>query len=435
MKNIAGGIMLGTTWFLMVSGAQAENWAQWRGPAFNGSTTETGLPVTWSKTEDVAWVRPLPGVSGATPVVWDDTVFVSSADAQRNLVLLCIDRKDGAVRWQKQISTGDREVGKNNMASPSPVTDGKAVYALYGTGDLAALDFAGNVLWTRNLGKDFGKFSLMWLYGGSPLLFNGKLYVQVLERDVPSYDHATDGNPKRESYLLCLDPQTGKDLWRHIRSTDAAEESQESYATPIPCQGKDGPEIIVIGGDYVTAHKAETGEELWRCAGLNRVRDHWRRVVPSVVTLDGMIFACGPKREPLLAIRDGGQGVVTDTHTAWKFTEATPDVCTPLVYEKRLFVLDGDRQCLAWLDPQSGEKKQLVNLQVRDVFSASPTGADGKIYCISERGTVVVLEAGNECKVLATIPMEEGPCRSSIVASHGQLFIRTGHNLYCIGKK
>src|SRR5260221_3938891 len=109
-----------------IQSSRAENWAQWRGPFFNGSTNEKGLPTTWSKTDNVAWVTPLPGHSGATPAVWGDSIFVSSPDAQKNLLLLFLDRKDGEVRWGKQGAAGDREEGQGNMASPSPVTDGKA---------------------------------------------------------------------------------------------------------------------------------------------------------------------------------------------------------------------------------------------------------------------------------------------------------------------
>jgi len=114
-------------------------------------------------------------MSGATPAIWNDHVFVSSPDEQKNLNLICLNRVDGKIRWQKQVAVGDKVIGRNNMASPSPVTDGKAVFILFGTGDLAAYDFFGKELWTRNIGKDFGKFSIMWLYGSSPLLYKDKL--------------------------------------------------------------------------------------------------------------------------------------------------------------------------------------------------------------------------------------------------------------------
>ena len=169
--------------------ACGENWGQWRGPNFNGSSPEKNLPSTWGESEGVKWSTPLPGQSGATPAVWGDSVFVSTPDDNKDLLLFCLDRKDGKVRWQKQLSTGNLSKGRGNMASPSPVTDGKSVFILYGTADLAALDFDGKILWQRNLGADYGRFAIMWTYGSSPLLFGGKLYIQVLQRTPAPNDY------------------------------------------------------------------------------------------------------------------------------------------------------------------------------------------------------------------------------------------------------
>ena len=416
-----------TALLALATAVSAENWPQWRGPFFNGSTTETGLPTTWSATENVAWVTPLPGFSGATPAVFGDNVFVSSPDADKNLNLLCLDRVTGKVRWKTTLSTGDFTHGNNNLASPSPVTDGRHVWALFATGVLAALDCDGNVLWKRDLARDYGKFAVMWIYGSSPLLHKGRLYVQVIQRDPPTYKYSLDDKPRRDSYLLCLDPLTGREHWRHLRATDAVNESMESYTTPIPLDDK----LIVVGADYVTAHRLDTGAELWRCGGLNRTRNGWRRIVPTPVVADGNIIACGPKHDPLLAIRDG--------KLAWETKDITPDVCTPLYYRDKLFVLDGDRQTVACLDPKTGQTRWQGKLEITgDLIRASLTGADGKLYCISEKGTVLVLEAGDDFKVLAHFKMvgpDEQPCRSSIVAAQGSLFIRTAKNLYCIRKK
>jgi outer membrane protein assembly factor BamB len=415
----------------------AADWPHWRGPNFDGSSPEKALPSSWSVTENVKWKAPLPGVSGSTPVVWGDRIFLSSPDSSKNLDLLCVDRKSGKVLWQKQVGVGDRTAGpRSNMTSPSPVTDGKRVVALYGTGDIAAFDFEGKELWKRNLGEEFGKFAIMWLYGSSPLIYEGRLYVQVLQTSpVPEgYTHARDGKTTRESYLLCIDPATGKDIWKHVRPSDAIQESKESYASPIPFEGPNGKEILIVGGDVVTGHDARNGNELWRLGGLNPKNDPWWRIVPSVVTGDGMIFASAPKRDPLFAIKAGGKGDVTATHLAWKLTENPTDWATPLFYNGRLVVLDGDRHVVTCLKPKTGEKIWSGKIEVREPIWSSPTGADGKIYLISESGTAIVLEAGDEFKIISTIPMKEGPVRSSIVASHGQLLIRTAENLYCIGK-
>ena len=412
-----------------------ENWPQWRGPFFNGSTTETNLPSEWSKTQNVAWAAALPGYSGATPAVWGDSIFVSSPDDENSLLLLCVDRKSGQVRWQRKVAAGNFEKGRNNCASPSPVTDGRRVFIMFATGDLAAFDFSGTQLWHRDLAAEYGRFAINWIYGSSPMLYRDQLYVQVIQNRKVEYAHAQDGKPDRDSFLLCLDPATGKNLWRHIRPTDAISEAQEAYTTPIPCESAAGTEIIVVGGNYVTAHSAADGTELWRCAGLNLRGERFWRVVPSAVVANGFIIACGPKRDPMLGIKDGGHGLVTATHLAWKSTEFPSDCATPLFYNHRLFVFDGDRQVLTCVQPETGQKLWQGRLDVHEIFRASPTGADGKIYCISENGTAVVLSAGDEFKVLATIPMGESPVRASIAASQGQLFIRTAKNLYCIEKR
>ena len=420
---------------LSVSHLEAAEWAQWRGPALNGSSPETGLPLNWSRTNGIVWTTPLPGLSGATPAIAGDAVFVVSPDAQKDLLLFCIDRTSGKVRWQKKVATGDQEKGRNNMVSPSPVTDGKTVVVLFATGDLAAYSFEGKQLWARNLGKEYGAFANMWIYGSSPMLYGGKLYVQVLQRSpVPSdYRHAQDGSNQRDSYLLCIDPTTGKNLWRQIRKTDAVNESQEAYTTPIPVDQAGSREILVLGGDYLTAHNPDTGFELWRCGGLNPKDESFWRIVPSPVFANGTIIACAPKHDPVFGIRDGGKGLVTATHIAWTFKEFPSDCVTPLFYQGKLFVLDGDRQMMTCLDPKTGETKWQGSMGIREIFRASPTGADGKIYCIGESGTVVVLGAGDTFKILATIPMGESPVRSTIAAAQGQLYIRTGKNLYCIG--
>jgi len=226
--------------------AHAADWPQWRGPLLNGSTTETNLAAHWSRTENVVWTTPLPGKSGATPVVWAGSVFLPSPSADGDLLLFCLDAATGTVRWQKQVGTGDRTVAKNNLASCSAVTDGQRVYALFGTSDFAAFDFTGQEIWRRRLSDELGGFAFMFLYGASPLLFEGRLYVPVLQRNPPTYGHAQDDKPARQSWLACVDPATGRTLWKHQRPSDAREEAMEAYSTPIPCPTPNGTEIILL---------------------------------------------------------------------------------------------------------------------------------------------------------------------------------------------
>jgi outer membrane protein assembly factor BamB len=432
------GVALFGALFTTTRVAAAADWPQWRGPDLTGSSPDKGFAKSWNATEGVRWRTPLPGFSGATPAVWGDRIFVSSPNADKDLLLLCVNRKDGKILWQKVLSTGDTTKGKTspNMTSPSPVTDGKSVYVLYGTGDFVALDFEGKILWQRNLATEFGRFSLMWLYGSSPLLFEGRLYLQVLQRDPvpPDYTHALDGKPGRESFLLCLNAADGKTVWRVIRPTDAGRESQESYATPMPLVFNGRRELVIIGGDYLTGHSLETGSELWRAGGFNPKKGEWMRIVPSPVVYKDMAIASGPKRVPVIGVRSGGSGDVTDSRTIWKFDEFPPDVCTPVLHGGMLHVLDGDKQMLTALNPETGEKKWQVSLGVRENFKASPTAADGRIYCISERGTVVVVDAASG-EVVHTAEMGGGsPTRSSVILSAGDIVLRTAEELICIGK-
>ncbi len=428
--------------------AHADNWAQWRGPAFNGTSPEKNLPTTWSAESGIKWQTELPGFSGATPAIWGDSIFVTSPDANKNLLALCFSKKDGSLRWKQEIAQGDLSKGRNNMASPSPITDGKSVWVLFGTGDFAALDFSGKILWQRNLGADYGRFAINWIYGASPLLFDGRLYVPVLQRSPAPEDYPgiAGAGGERESYLLAIDPATGKTLWKHIRPTDAKLESLESYATPIPHVSGGRTQLLIVGGDCISGHDPATGRELWRGFGINPEHAEWMRLVPSAVSAGDLAIICGPKKHALLAFRTDGAGDVTESGLAWTFDEKkTPDVCTPAYWDGKLFALDGDSYTLTCLDPKTGEKKWQGNLsdggtdakpRAKVVIRASPTVADGKIYCVNELGTTYVCDAtGAEFKLLAVNPLpDEENVRGSLAVSDGHLFLRGAKYLYCIGK-
>jgi outer membrane protein assembly factor BamB len=327
----------------MTGGAGAQDWPNWRGPNYTGSTTASSLPVTFSPTKNVKWARDLPGPSAATPIIFGDSVFVSSVDSKNEtLTALCLDRKTGAIKWQHPVSSGYQPAGgegnkvqmdgRSNYASPSPVTDGTRVVFFFGNGDLAAFDMSGKKLWQRNIQKEYGDFAFQWTFSSSPQLYDGKLYLQVLQRDQPVGER---GKPDAKSFLLALQPDTGTELWRHVRPSTAIMESREAFTTPIPHQRGDGSkEIIIAGGDFVTGHSTETGKELWRWGTWNP--DHrqssWR-LVPSPVVGDGVVLVCAPKRQPVYAARVT-KGAGTETASlAWKSEErsvVSSDVPTPL---------------------------------------------------------------------------------------------------------
>ncbi len=415
----------------------AADWPQWRGPAFNGSTPETGLPAKFSKSENIAWSAALPGPSASVAIISGDNVFVSSGDKlNKAIVAMCLDRKTGKVRWQNKINDGYNRDERSNFSSPSPVTDGKTVVFLYGNGDLVAFDNTGKKLWSHDLQKQFGEFAYQWTYSASPTIFNGKLYVQILQRDEPVHDKGKVGG---ESFLLCLDPGTGKVIWRHVRPTEAKAESREAFSTPIPFQHNGRWELLITGGDMVSGHDPETGKEFWRWGTWNPTRiTHWR-LVPSPVAGAGVVLACAPKKEPVFAVKLGGNGVLPDSAIAWQSTKPSPitsDVPTPLFYQGDFFILSDGAKALSRVEPATGKVKWTMSTPGIKKYEASPTGADGKIYLMNFAGDVVVVDAANG-NVLLNTPMGEtgdNETRSEISVSHGQLFIRTNSKLFCVGK-
>lgn len=417
--------------FSMVAGAT--DWPQWRGPFFDGSTDEQGVPASWDAKEGIAWVSPLPGPSGATPVISNGRVFVTSVvKGAPEFVALCLDAATGKPLWQKTVGSDPRKFPRNNLASPSPVADGSRVFFLYGEGTFAAFDYEGKQLWSRNIEKEYGNLALQFGYSNSPLFYDGKLYVTVIRRDSPYRDP-----PAREpldSFILAVDPATGQNLWKQSRKTNAFDEGMETYSTPVPFVRNGKPELLFTGGDFVTAHDPATGQELWRFEyWTEKVRDS--RIISSLVTGQGLIFGCRHKHEAVFALEppsgDGDSGKIL-----WQFAEAAPDAGTPLFYDGRLYVFDGlKRRTLTCLDPKTGKAFWQGRLPGPGPWWSSPTGADGKIYVINETGGIVVLQAGGtEFKVLFETQIKEPDIQASIAVSGGRLFVRTAQNLYCIGK-
>jgi len=430
MKTIVGMLAVWT-----MAAASAADWPQWRGPNFNGSSPETGLPQTWTK-EGAAWALDMAGPSASTPVVLGGKLFTSTIDAQnKTLHALAIDRLTGQVLWNVKMGDGISRDDRSNFSSPSPVADGERIYFFYGNGTLAALDHAGKEVWNRNITADYGDFAFQWTFSASPMLYGGTLYLQVLQRDTPVHGRGKQGG---ESYLLALDPATGKTKYRHVRPSDAAAESLESFSTPAPFTHAGRTEILITGGDCITGHDPATGAELWRWGTWNPTKiGHWR-LVPSPVAGGGVALACAPKGDPVYAIKLGGSGKLEDSAIAWKTDqkrEVSADVPTPLFYDNDFFVLSDVRKNLTRVDPATGQVKWLLELPGRKKFEASPTGADGKIYLMNFGGDVVVVDAAKGA-VLSTVAMGENGedmIRSTIAVAHGQLFIRTNKKLFCIG--
>ena len=413
-------IHLLTLVILSISVVRAENWPQWRGPTANGVSNEKNLPSRWTPDENVIWKLAMPSWSGSTPIIWRDRIFLNVADGD-DLYLWCVDRTKGEVIWKKPLGGGNVKMRKQNMSSPSPVTDGKAVYVMTGTGILKGFDFTGKELWARDIQKAYGQFGLNWGYASSPLLFEDSLYVQVL------HGMRTDD----PSYLLRIDRNSGKTLWRVERPTSAIRESPDAYTTPALLRYGKNSEIVVTGGDCVTGHDPATGKELWRANGLNPDNNPSYRIVASPLVFNEIIYA--PTRvRPLLALRAGGRGDITSSHLLWS-TENGPDVPTPVTDGKYFYIVN-DRGIIWCLDAKTGTEIYGQQRIKPGTYSGSPVLADDKIYVTNEEGLTTVIKAGPKFEIVAENPLNDY-CLSSPAISDGQIFIRTAANLYCIGKK
>jgi len=439
-----------TAFFSMAFTLTADDWPNWRGPNFNGATEAKGLPVKFSKTENIAWSAAMPGPSAATPVVVGNRVFLTAAqveDAQSGkgrLLAICLDRKSGKVLWERNAGSGYRPRGagadyrldnRTNYASPSPVTDGEVVIFFFGNGDLVAYTVKGQLVWRRNIQKDYGDFTFQWTFASTPTLFEDKLYLPVLQRDEPVHGRGKANNP---SFILAMDPRNGKTLWKHVRPSDANKESLESFGTIIPHNG----ELVIAGGDVLTGHNPETGKEHWRWGTWNPGhREQWWRLVPSPVIGNGVVLVCAPKRQPVYAITPG-----KDTKLVWKSEGQisrnkdvlTSDVCTPLFYQGKFFVVygEGRDKTIAACEPKTGKIHWTTNLKSRKLVRCSPTAADGKIYLQNHGGESYVIDAKNGA-ILHQTQMGEGSddqTRSSVAIAGNQLFIRTNSQLFCVGK-
>ena len=433
----------------------ASDWPSWRGPSNNGVSTETGLPVTWGascadapaatpapppepaaatapagrgrgrrggregrpltpfdcnklETRNVAWKVALPAYSGSTPIISGDTIFLNVATAANTgaLELWAIDRRTQKVLWKRPLADTNHMERKQNMSSPSPVTDGKHVWVMTGVGSLKAFDFAGKELWSRQIQEDYGKFGLNWGYASSPLLHGNALYVQVL------HGMKTDD----PSYLLKIDALTGKTIWRVERLTDAVSESPDAYTTPAWAEVNGRAELIITGGDVISGHDPGTGAEYWRADVLNPQRSRNYRMV---------------------AIRAGGKGDVAASHVAWTFAQG-PDVPTPVSDGKLLYIVRDSGVAFA-LDVKTGETVYGPERLPSGTYSASPILADGKIYVTTEEdGITTVYRAGPKFEILSSNKLADdcSPyCLSTVAVSDGQLFIRTASFLWAIGER
>ena len=424
----------------------AWNWPQWRGPSSSGVSSEPGLPTTWGAGENVAWRTPLAGLGASSPIVWGDLVVVTSqigstaladgaahprlarddrALAEREtpiggrrasptgdeiwLVVEAFRRSDGRRIWEYRTEAAGPVPElheKHNLATPTPATDGRRVYAWFGNGQVVALDMEGRLVWTRHLGEEYSPFRARWGHGSSPTLY-GDLLILLC-------DHLPD------SYLLALDASTGRERWKVDRG-----EGRVSHSTPLVVPGPEGDELLVNSSERIDVYDPATGRFLWHTGSARQTP------VPSAVFHDGLIYLSrGYRNSDYMAIRPGGRGDVTASHVEWQAPSGASYVPSLLYYDGLLYVTN-EVGVVTCADARTGER--LWRHRLGGVFFASPVAGDGKIYLVSETGETFVLAAGREPKVLARNDLGERFLASPAV-SQGRLFLRSDRTLFAVGE-
>lgn len=414
--------------------AVAENWPGWRGPRGDGTSEETGLPVSWSATENVIWKKPLGTFSTSSPIVWGGKVFitaqvgrgprqripvvgyrVSAGVVERTpehdlrFYLLALSAADGSALWAQQIDPGKKliPVGPgHNLAMPTPVTDGSRVYTLFGTGVLTCFDVNGRGLWQRHLEEDYAPFDVIYGHASSPVLHDDKIIVLA--------DHAPG------SYVVALNKFTGETVWKYDR-----EAMGPSYSTPVVIDFGSGSQLVVAWSLTVGALDLNTGRRLWLQSGLGI------EPVSSPVYDGGVLYANGGSlKGPIMALRPpsaGSEG--TAPEVLWQLKRGSPYVSSFVLADKKLFSVEigGFARCI---DATDGT--QLWKGRLRGDFYASPIAAEGRIYAINDEGETFVFEAADTFKVVSSNPLGERSLATPAF-SGGRIFIRTDEHLYCIG--
>lgn len=379
------------------------NWAGWRGDG-TGVSLEAKLPLSWSATTNVLWRTPLPGEGSSSPIIWGEQAFViaSSAGGTKRLVL-SLNIKDGTIRWQRELAAtkAPQTDDKSGYAPATPVTDGQRVYAFFDSPGLVALDMEGNVLWTLPLGP----FKTQYNITNSPILDKDTVIMVC--------DHNGD------SFIIAVDKATGLERWRTPRKQGA------HYATPLLINSQ-GKSQIIVDANTVRSYDADTGKELWSCAGLAS------SVSPSPIFDHGLVLATSGRNGPTMAIDPGGSGDVKETHVRMQLTTGGPYVISPLACPT--FMIPGDDGNIRFVDDNG---KIVYNLLLRSHFTASPVLGGAYVYWVAENGDTFIIDihALTSATPVATVIGKNSlgeQCLASPAIASGCFFIRTVKALYCL---
>jgi outer membrane protein assembly factor BamB len=418
--------------------SNAADWPQWRGPMGTGVSSEKNVPAEWSSSKNIKWKTPIPGRSHSSPIVFGHRIFLTTAiegdvvpgakavkhivegdkeflhpdsvgaDRRHTFKVICLDRETGKILWEQIAFVGtpyDNRHRKSSYAASTPATDGKLVYAFFGSEGLYAYDVKGKLAWKADLGK-LGTVGMGT--GTSPILFDKLVLMQSDEENGES------------SFIVALDKKSGKEVWRTPRKV------QVSWATPVLVKTAKRAELIASGTEAVIAYDPATGKELWRHTGVAS------NAIPSPVANSEMVFvSAGFPAKVAMAINLGGSGDLAEK-VAWKYEKGTAYVPSPILYGDYLY-LTTDRGILTCLDAKTGQVKyEGGRVPIPATFTASPVAVDGKILLTSEDGDTFVIKAGPVHQIVGTNSVGE-PVYASPAIADGRIYIRGEKNLYAIG--
>lgn len=386
--------------------ALAENWPGWRGPRGDGTSMEKNVPIRWSGTKNILWKVPIPGKGHASPIVWGRHIFVATAiKEKKHRILLCLDRKDGKILWQRVILEAplERTNSLNSYASSTPATDGQRVYISFLDRDkmfIAAYDFDGNRLWEVRPGV----FTSMHGYCSSPVLWKDKVIV--------------NGDHDGPSYIVALSRATGQTIWKTPRPNRT-----RSYCTPIIRQIDGRNQMVLSGTMCVASYDPDNGEQHWLIDGPTE------QFVASIVYNGELLFmTCGFPDRFIQAIRPDGRGNVTDTHVLWQKDRDCSYVPSPIAFGP-YFLVVADNGVATCFEAKTG--KSCWRERLGPHYSASLVSANGLVYFLSDKGVMTVVKPGAELEIVARNELGENTYASPAI-SDGQIFLRGAKHLYCI---
>ena len=427
--------LLAMCWTTIGICQEEKNWPQWRGALGTGSSSVAKPPIKWSETENVRWKVPLKGLGHSTPVVWDQTIVITTAipfgekfepiadgapGSHDNLkvsqkfkfVAMAIDRSNGKLKWTRELHSAIPHEGAHvsgSLASASPVTNGKHIIVSFGTYGIYCLDFDGSVVWEKSLGKMNTKHAHG--EGASPTMYGDTVVV--------NWDH------EGQSFIVALDKNDGSEIWKVDRK------EVTSWSSPIVYEHDGVPQVIVAGTGAVRGYDLKTGEVIWECSGLSN------NVVATPIAFKDVVYV-GSSYEikSMFAISlDGAKGDVTGTEKVlWKRATRTPYVPSPLLYRDGLYFLRHYQGILTIADAKTGkEEKGPFRLSgIRDIY-ASPVAADGKIFITDRDGTTIVISEPELPRLLSANRLDDS-FSASLVLVDDEIFMRGEKFLYCIGK-